>query len=324
MFSSIKKGQVFQPTVSRNGKVIAWRDLPEPGVAEIGIQREGEEPTLFTNDDVADQLPILNHDGSVVVWERYAGERNGWWDTVRQTADQAEPETVIKGGWMDTDADVSDDGKTIVADQWMRDGSRSVQIWKEGEGQKKLSPEGVPSGLPEVSGDGNRVFYLRLPPTPRTPNEIWMREADGSEKPVVYETDPEAGAIHKKSFDANQDGSILAWIQKEGVAPAEVWKWDLENGVKQKIDEAPIAAQLDLSGDGSTLVWTTQEAGENGQPVSVLHRKKDGQDEQIVSVEPTGHNTDISVSDDGNTLVWLWKNPKYLHPNEIRKTVFES
>jgi len=56
----------------------------------------------------------------------------------------------------------------------------------------------------------------------------------------------------------------------------------------------------------------------------VLHRKKDGEDEQIVSVEPTGHNTDISVSDDGNTLVWLWKNPKYLHPNEIRKTVFES
>ena len=292
MFSVIKKGQVFQPTVSGNGKVIAWRDLPEPGVAEIGIQREGEEPTLFTNDDVADQLPILNHDGSVVVWERYAGERNGWWDTVRQTADQAEPETVIKGGWMDTDADVSDDGKTIVADQWMRDGSRSVQIWKEGEGQKKLSPEGVPAGLPEVSGDGNRVFYLRLPPTPRIPNEIWMREADGSEKPVV--------------------------------APAEVWKWDLENGVKQKIDEAPIAAQLDLSGDGSTLVWTTQEPGENGQPVSVLHRKKDGEDEQIVSVEPTGHNTDISVSDDGNTLVWLWKNPKYLHPNEIRKTVFES
>ena len=178
--------------------------------------------------------------------------------------------------------------------------------------------------MPEVSGDGNRVFYLRLPPTPRIPNEIWMREADGSEKPVVYETDPEAGAIQKKNFDANQDGSILAWIQKEGVAPAEVWKWDLENGVKQKIDEAPIAAQLDLSGDGSTLVWTTQEPGENGQPVSVLHRKKDGEDEQIVSVEPTGHNTDISVSDDGNTLVWLWKNPKYLHPNEIRKTVFES
>lgn len=180
MFSVIKKGQVFQPTVSGNGKVIAWRDLPKPGVAEIGIQRDGQEPTLFTNDDVADQLPILNHDGSVVVWERYFGEKNGWWDTVRQTADQAEPEVVIKGGWQDTDADVSSDGKTVVADQWMRDGSRSVQIWREGEGQKKLSPEGVPAGLPEVSGDGNRVFYLRLPETPRIPNQIWMREADGS------------------------------------------------------------------------------------------------------------------------------------------------
>jgi len=129
MYSVVKRGQVYQPTVSGNGKVIAWRDLPEPGVAEIGIQREGEEPTLFTNDDVADQMPQLNYDGSVVVWERYAGERNGYWDTVRQAADQSEPETILKGGWMDTDADVSADGNTVVCDQWLRDGTRSVHIW---------------------------------------------------------------------------------------------------------------------------------------------------------------------------------------------------
>jgi Tol biopolymer transport system component len=323
MYSVIKRGTVFNPTVSGNGRVIAWRDLPEPGVSEIAIQREGEAAELFTDDNMADKMPSLNHDGSVVVWERYKGERNGYWDVVRQAADQSEPETIVKGGWMDTDADVSADGNTVVADQWMKDGTRTVQIWRKGEGQSQMSPEGVPSGLPEISGDGDRVFYLHLPPTPRIPNEIWMREADGSEKPVVYETDPNPGAIHKKSFDTNEDGSVLAWIQKEGVAPAEVWKWDLDSGVKQKIDEAPMAGGLDLSGDGSTVAWTTQELNEDGQRISLLHRKKDGEEERTLSPERTGHNTSVSLSDDGNTLVWMWKNPKYLHPHEIRKAEFE-
>ena len=75
MYSIVKRGQVYQPTLSGNGKVIAWRDLPKPGVSEIAIQREGEEAKLFTDDGVADQAPRLNYDGSVVVWERHAGGR---------------------------------------------------------------------------------------------------------------------------------------------------------------------------------------------------------------------------------------------------------
>ena len=70
------------------------------------------------------------------------------------------------------------------------------------------------------------------------------------------------------------------------------------------------------------MVWTTDEFDESGQRVSLLHRKTDAHPAEIVSSEPTGHNTEVSISDDGKTLVWLWKHPRYLHPNEIRKAQF--
>lgn len=323
MFSIVKRGQVYQPTVSGNGKVVAWRDLPERGVSEIGIQRDGEAPTLFTDDRVAVQNPQLNYDGSVVVFERHDDSPWSDWDIARQEKGQSEPEIIFNTDGLDTDVDVSADGNKIVIDHWPKNRPRirTVNLWSKGEGVKQLSPEGVSSGLPEISGDGNRVFYLHLPPNNRLPNAIWMQEADGSEKPVVYEPGPDPEANQKSAFDTDYHGNVLAWVEKNGVAPASVWKWNLSSGLKEKVDEAPRASQVKVSGDGSTITWITNEKNSDGQEESVLHWRKDGT-EKIVSAETVGNNTSPSLSYDGNTLVWMWKNPDTYQDHEIRKMTF--
>lgn len=322
MYSIVKRGQVYQPAVSGNGKVIAWRDLPKPGVSEIGIQREGEEPTLLTNDRVAVQSPKLNYDGSVVAYERHGGK--DWdWDIARKVG-EAPAEVVIDTDGKSADFDISSDGKKIVSDYWPRHAPRvrNVSLWTEGEGVKQLSPPDRSSGLPEISGDGERVFYLRLPETPRQPNEIWMQEADGSEKPVVYEPGQNPEANHKSHFDTNEDGSVLVWAEKVGVADAKIMRWDLQHGIKEKVDEAPLAGQVQISGDGSTMAWVSNERNEQGEWVSQLHWKR-GEEEKLVSSDTLGGYSSPSLSDDGKTLVWMWKHPNTLYDHEIRKAVFE-
>ncbi len=323
MYSVVKRGQVYQPSVSGNGKVIAWRDLPKPGVSEIGIQREGEEPTLLTDDGLAVKKPALNYDGSVCVFERHGGK--DWdWDIARQKIGESDPEIIIDSDGMSTDFALSSDGSRVVADYWPRHAPRirTVSEWTEKGGVKQLSPQGVSSGLPEISGDGNRVFYLKLPTNGRLPNEVWMQEADGSEKPVLYETEDPPRAIQKQSFDTNQDGSLLAWVEKEGAAPAQVWSWNLNTGVKEKLDEAYLAGQVQLSQDGSTAAWVSRDFNEAGQLISELHWKR-GDEEKIVASDEEGLNSFPTLSDDGNTLVWMWKNPKINFDHEIRKAVFD-
>ena len=319
MYTVIKRGQVYQPTVSGNGKVVAWRDLPKPGVSEIGIQREGEDPTLLTQDRVAVKTPKLNYDGSVCVFARHGGKSFDW-DIARVEAGVEGTEVIFDTDGNDTDFDLNHDGSKVVIDHWPKDRPRirTVNLWSKGESLETLSPQGVSSGLPEISGDGNRVFYLRLPETPKQPNEVWMREADGSEKPVLYETDARPKAIHKKSFDTNHDGTKLAWIQKEGTAAAEVWTRDLKNGTKEKVSESYLAGQIDMSEDGSTITWVSRDRNDAGQLVSRLHWKR-GDDERVVATEEVGLNSYPSLSDDGNTLVWMWKNPKINFDHEIRK-----
>lgn len=345
MFSVVKSGQVYQPTLSGNGKVVAWRDLPRPGKSEIGIQREGQDATYLTETEQAVAHPKLNQDGTVAVWEQYVGERTGSWDIARQVEGQ-EPEIIFTGPGLETDAEISDDGKKVVMGRWSADyRTRTADLWSEGQGETQISPDGVASGLPVIAGNGERIFYLRLPSRPDIPNEIWMKFPDGTEKPLIYETGDQTQAVrpivleqtellhtgalqdngerlltnHKHAFASADDGNTIAWVQKDGTAPAQVWRWDFENGIRTKVGEAPLVGGLDISGDGSTVVWSGQDV-QNGQRVSQIHWHN-GEEERILADDTYGLNTTPTLSDDGKTIAWMWKHPKYLHPNEIRKEV---
>lgn len=323
MYSVIKKGQVYYPSVSGNGKVIAWRDLPKPGVSEIGIHHEGEEPKLLTDDRMAVNNPQLNHDGSVVVFKRHGG-RDWDWDIARLGPEDEDPVVVIDTPGNSTDFDVSSDGNTIVSDYWPREAPRirHVDKWEKGQGVEQITPEGISSGLPQLAGDGDRTFYLRLPKTAREPNEIWMREADGSEKPVVYETGEYPEPVQKNSFDTNEDGSVLVWTERNSGNDAEVWRWDLENGIKERVSTGFLAGQATVSKDGTAMAWTETEKNAEGKWISELHWKQ-GDEEKIVSQDIFGNNTSPSLSADGKTLVWMWKHPKINFDHEIRKITFE-
>lgn len=324
MHTVIKRGQVYYPTVSGDGKVVAWRDLPKPGVSEIGIQREGEEPTLLTDDRLAVNHPKLNHDGSVCVFERHGG-RDWDWDIARVGPGDEDPVVVIDTDGNSRDFDVSSDGNKIVSDYWPREAPRvrHVDLWEKDQEVRQLTPPEHSSGLPQISGDGERVFYLRLPETGRDPNAIWMQEADGSEKPVVYESGERPEAIQKNSFDTNEDGSVLVWTDRKAGREAQVWRWDLQNGVKEMVGEGFLAGQAVVSKDGTTMAWTETERNSEGRWISELHWKQ-GEEEKIVARDLDGAHTSPSLSADGNTLVWMWKHPKINFDHEIRKIVFED
>ena len=120
--------------------------------------------------------------------------------------------------------------------------------------------------------------------------------------------------------------ALLAWIQKDGVQDAQIWKWDLDKGIKEKVDEAPLVGQVDVSDDGSTLTWVTRErvrVGDEVKDISRLHWKQ-GDVEKIVAEDTEGQHTYPSLSDDGNTLVWMWKHPKINFDHEIRKIEFNQ
>lgn len=322
MHSVVKRGQVYQPTLSGDGKVIAWRDLPRGGVSTIAVKRPGQEIEYLGAEAPAVANPSLNQDGSVVLWEQYAGKNYPDWDLARLEQGQDKAEIIFDSDGRDIDADISDDGNHVVIGHMSRSVRvRTVEKWSKGEGSKQISPDRTPSGLPQIAGDGQRVFYLQLPPRADVPNQIWLQEADGSEKPVVYEGGEDPPPIQKHLLDTNDDGSVLAWIQKEGVRPAQVWRWDLRGGVKEMVDEAPQASQLSLSGDGSTISWVTSERSRSGQTTSRLHWKQ-GDQKRLIAEDVVGQNTEPTLSDDGNTLVWMWKQPQTNRDHEIRKMTF--
>jgi Tol biopolymer transport system component len=149
-----------------------------------------------------------------------------------------------------------------------------------------------------------------------------MQETDGSEKPVVYETGDLPQPVHKNSFDTNIDGNVLVWTEKNSGGPAEVWRWDLQNGQKDKVGEGFLAGQATVSQDGSTMAWVETEKDDAGRWISELHWRR-GDEEKIVSADIEGGNNSPSLSADGKTLVWMWKHPKVNFDHEIRKAVFD-
>lgn len=78
--------------------------------------------------------------------------------------------------------------------------------------------------------------------------------------------------------------------------------------------EAPTIGSIDLSDEAQTLVWTEGLPGGTSQVVVL----KDGEEVRLTD-DPDGHNSSPTLSDDGKTVVWLWRNPRYLHPNEVRQ-----
>lgn len=307
-YQIVARGQVDDPTVSGDGQVLAWTRR-EPGVSEIEVQRRGGEPRLLTDDDRADKNPVLNHDGSVCVWERYEDS----WDIYRLGPGDEQPRPVGAGPGPDWDPRVSDDGDEVVWGRYSPDyRERTAMLWQNGRGEIGLTQPPVLSGLPEISGDGQRVFYMQLAPASST-NQIWMRDAEGYQKPVLYEEDPDS-RNNRREFATTGDGRWLAWVEKEGAAPATLWRWDTATGFTEKVAEAPLIGSVDLSDDAETMVWTQSDPG---APAQVMVRR-DGKTLQVTD-DGDGNNATPTLSSDGTTLVWLWRNPRYLHPNEVRR-----
>ncbi len=317
-YQVIARGTVDTPTLSGDGQVLAWRRM-EPGISEIERQVRGEEPELLTDDRYADKAPRLNYDGSVCVWERYDKEGTKSWDIYRKGPGDEEPVAIGATPGPDWDVDVSDDGNRVVWGAWSpnyRD--RRAMVWDHEEGMQALTEPPTLSGLPQIADDGGRIFYLQLAPASST-NSIWMVEPDGYQKPVLFETD-ENSKNNRRAFVTSESGDWLAWVEKEGAAPASLYRWNLTDGRKDKIAEAALITNIDISDDAETVVWT--EGGLPGSPaqIKVYHN---GQVTQLTD-DSEGHNSTPTLSDDGKTIVWLWRNPKYLHPNEVRLLDLES
>ncbi|MCA9796220.1 MAG: PD40 domain-containing protein [Candidatus Eremiobacteraeota bacterium] len=311
-YEVIARGQVDDPTVSGDGQVFAWTRRA-PSVSEIEMQRRGQEPLLVTDDDYADKKPVLNHDGSVCVWERFDRTGTESWDIYRLGPGDNEPQAVGAGPGPDWDPHVSDDGNSVVWGRYSPDyHERTAMLWRKDEGETGMSEPPVLSALPEIAGDGERAFFMRLAPA-NSSNQIWMQESDGYQKPLLYETDPHS-RNNRHAFRTNDHGDWLTWVEKDGAGPASLFRWHLSDGFFEKVAQAPIISSIDISNDGQTMCWTQSEPGATSQ-VMLRH---DGKTIQVTD-DAEGNNATPTLSDDGHTLVWLWRHPKYLFPNEVRK-----
>ncbi len=309
-YEVIARGNVDNPTMSGDGDVYAWTQRSRPGISEIERLRRGGEPELLTDDHEADKAPVLNHDGTVCAWERHSDETN--WDIVKKGPGDEEPVMIGQGPGPDWDASISDDGSEIVWGAWSPNyRERRAMHWEEGKGTRSMTEPPTASGLPQISGDGERIFYMRLAPA-TTSNSIWMAE-DNGEKEILYEKDPQS-RNNRKAFAVSDDGTWISWIEKDGAAPAKLMRWNVQEGRAEEIREAPIISSVDISNDGQTLAWTES----TGSGSSQLWLHDEGKNVQM-TLDATGHNAMPTLSDDGNTLTWLWRHPKYLHPNEVRR-----
>lgn len=309
-YQVIARGNVDNPTMSGDGQVYAWTQRSRPGISEIERMKLGEEPELLTDDNEADKSPVLNRDGSVCAWERYSDDTG--WDIVKKGPGDEDPVMVGQGDGPDWDAQISDNGNEIVWGAYSPNyRERRAMHWEAGQGVRSMTEPPIASALPQISGDGERIFYMRLAPA-YTSNSIWMAQ-DNGEKEILYEKDP-MSRNNRRSFAVSDDGTWISWVEKEGAAPAKLFRWNVQEGRPQEIREAAIIGSVDISNDGQTLAWTESTGGGSSQ--LMLH--DEGETVQV-TLDATGQNAMPTLSDDGNTLTWLWRNPKYLHPNEVRR-----
>ena len=144
----------------------------------------------------------------------------------------------------------SPDGKKIVYDS--SHGSESSSIWvvnSDGSGKTRLTTneDGYCIG-PSFSYDGSKIVYLKgfasyaVGGGEDEPNEIWVMDADGSNKHMIYAPGDSTQLIFQRAW--NKNNKILFMRTWYRVKPPQVWMINADGS-----DPKPVVAGSDVFGD---------------------------------------------------------------------------
>ena len=173
-----------------------------------------------------------------------------------------------------------DASDALRPDIWIADLERATSV--------RLTHDGV-NAVPIWSADGARVFYASS--TGGT-FAIYSRDVD-SERPAVP---VHQGAAHAIPSSVSPDGSILAFIARDGATGADVWGLPLNGGTIQPLIRTPfddVAAVF--SPDGRLIAYQSNDAG---RWEIYVHRRSD---QRRVTVSSDG-GTRPFWSADGRSL----------------------
>lgn len=297
--SVVARGSVDRPKVSADGEVVVYSEHRD-GFTGVYRHQDGESE-LLTTDRHPSMRPDLTADGNSVVYTRYSAlspNQPGNWDIVRWDSTQEQPTVIADGPGNEMGPRMSDDGRVIVWDDDVdgKLGGNNIVKWTDGQVENVTRSERLDM-FPEISGNGERIVWRRFE---NGDSRIWLQDQNGVVKPFLQSegdliTPALSGDGVHVVFADNSAGDEDLYLHDESNRNTR-----LISGVKD-VGET----WCDISGDGSTVVWTGLDFRKGAPADTNVFIERNGEKLQVTTADG-GMNFFPQLSDDGKTLVWTW------------------
>lgn len=314
----IAEGRVNPGEVSGDGKSVVFGGF-EPGVGESVYRWRDGEVLKLNQDGYSSYQSRSNQDASVVVFHRYslqdALDKKGNWNVGRWQDGKVEVVAGTDDHEMSPGTD--DSGKTIVYDREDKQARKiNIMQWKDGE-TSPVSEGKFVDLFAEVSGNGERTAWRR------NLHEVWLQDQNGVDKALST-----AGA-KPASVSLDQSGDKVLYSAEDKEGDRDIFITDLSNSSTTVVANLKGVEEYDpdFSGDGKTVTYTAIDFRKKDMDLSSLKLSKNGDFEKLsegvlaadmnvyvwrdgkteqLTWDDGGLNTKATVSDDGNSVSWLW------------------
>jgi Tol biopolymer transport system component len=302
----LASGLVGAPAISGDGRTVVWNQNVD-GNVDIYRSKDGVVDRL-TTDERQDIHPTVNHDGSVITWNRFStvdpNDKEGNFDVVVW---KDGVETVIADGPANqVDPKVSTDGTRITWDSDVDGSERTYRIELHENGKtERLTPDDQWNLYPTFAGTGERMIWSEFRPGG---SDLVLRDQTGTIKPITYDDAQEVRPA------PSADGQIVFFSQVSPQGDDDLFRLSLE-----PYQLEPVAAEKDVdeawpvcSADGRTVAWTNFDR-RNGGEGAETHIYVNGQ--QATAGE--GMHTNVSISADGSKFAYLWIDSEIMENRRI-------
>lgn len=156
--SFITEGADFDPTITPDGKSLAFSSTRHRGNADIYLQKIGSTTvTQLTTDPAKDVMPAFSPDGK---WIAFASNRSGNWDIYLKSVDGGRARPITTDSTHDLHPSFSPDGHRLVYSSY---GSRSgtwelVVIDLDNPNKRQIITHGL---FPKWSPKGDKIVFQR-------------------------------------------------------------------------------------------------------------------------------------------------------------------
>jgi Tol biopolymer transport system component len=278
--------------VSANGEVVIWNQQVGDKL-EIMKYQDGDIVNLSKSPKTHDLNGDLSADGSVIAWKRaYA-------DGTEVVTNLGGQEKLIDGVPAEIGRiSVSDDGSTVVYDENTLGGLRwNVRRYRDGA-IEQITNSSKLEAFPFVSADGERLLYTRLDGKSR----LMLKDGDEPPKEIVSRKE---SAIQP---DISSDGNVIVFSDKTG-GDFDIHSRDLVSGryTTHQSEKGVLEKQPQLASETGEIVYTGYDFRQ-GKPArtNIYLDPGDGTPARPLTVTDGGRNTSPDVSENGETVVWMW------------------